>query len=158
LMTLALGTPADSPECRNTPSRVSDSYWAFVDACGCANLDPPSTASPDYARFLTACSRWRERNPQINVIVTDTRTADSTLSTDQTRAADPPECRNSPSRASGSYWTFIEACGCANLDPPSKTSPIHGRFLKACSQWRERNRSLTVIVPSQPSPAAKPKN
>ena len=139
LMGLALGSPADAPECRNPPQRASESYWTFIEACGCANLDAPSRTSPDHERFLKACSRWRQRNPQINVIVPDTPPADSAGSTDHTNTGIPPECRTPPSRASDSYWTFIEACGCANLDAPSRTSPDYERFLKACSEWRQRN-------------------
>jgi hypothetical protein len=150
LMGLAFGTQADAPECRNPPSRASDSYWAFIEACGCANLDPPSRTSRDYERFLKACSQWRQRNPHINVIIPDTPTANSTRPTDQTGPADPTECRNSPARTSDSYWAFIEACGCASLDPPSKTSQDYERFLKACSQWRQRNPQIKLIVPSTP--------
>ena len=32
VMGLALGAPADAPECRNPPGRTSESYWAFVEA------------------------------------------------------------------------------------------------------------------------------
>jgi hypothetical protein len=129
LLGLALGSPQDSPECRNPPSRSSDSYWAYIEACGCARVDPPSRASLDYDRFLKACSQWRRQNPQVNVIDPGTPVA--------------PECKNPPSSASSSYWDFIEACGCANLEPPSKASSDYDRFLKACSRWRQRTPRST---------------
>jgi len=172
LVGLALGSPADAPECRNPPSRASDSYWAYVDACGCAKLDPPSKTSPDYERFLKACGQWRQRNPQISVIVPGTP-ASSSRSTDQKSGAEAPECRNPPSRVSDSYWAYIDACGCAKLDPPSQPSQDYERFLKACSQWRQQNPQINVIVPNTlpsnpeepaektsptPSPSAKPNN
>lgn len=50
-----------------------------------------------------------------------------------------PECANPPSAAYGFYWDYIEACGCAKLDAPSRASLIHDRFVKACSDWRQRN-------------------
>jgi hypothetical protein len=64
-------TPASPPprECQNPPSRVSDVYWTFIDACGCASLTPPSRASSDHDRFLKACSDWRQRNPSSTVSV-----------------------------------------------------------------------------------------
>lgn len=160
LIGLALGSPADAPECRNPPSRASDSYWTFIEACGCVNLDAPSRTSPDYERFLKACSEWRQRNPQIDVIAPETPPGDSSGSTHPTNPQIPPECRNPPSRASDSYWAFIEACGCANLDAPSRASPDYERFLKACSEWRQRNPQVNVIAPgtpTPPSPNAKPK-
>ena len=151
VMGLTLGAPADAPECRNPPGRTLESYWAFVEACGCANLEPPSRASLDHERFLKACSEWRQRNPQVNVIVPDTPPARSAGSTQQTSPSDPPECRNPPARTSDSYWSFIEACGCASLEPPSKASRDHDRFLKACSRWRQRHPQIDVIVPAPPA-------
>jgi hypothetical protein len=58
-------TPASPParECQTPPSRVSDSYWTFIGACGCASLTAPSRASAEYDRFVKACSDWRQRNP-----------------------------------------------------------------------------------------------
>jgi len=64
-------TPSSPPprECQTPPSRVSDAYWTFIDACGCAPLTPPSRASSDYARFVKACGDWRQRNPSSTVSV-----------------------------------------------------------------------------------------
>ena len=90
LVGLALGSPADAPECRNPPSRVSDSYWDYVEACGCAKFDPPSKASQDYDRFLKACSQWRQRNLQLNVIIPNTPPAASTGPTAETSPAPTP--------------------------------------------------------------------
>lgn len=69
------GTIAGSPdaadptstarECENPPSRVSEAYWTFVDSCGCSKLDPPSSSSSDYPRYLKACAQWREKNPAL---------------------------------------------------------------------------------------------
>src|SRR5262245_10624595 len=138
LTSLALGASAVAPECRNAPSRTSDAYWAFVEACGCARLEAPSRASQDYPRFRKACSQWRERNLQTGVVLLPTPAAGLTAA-DRTSVLQPPECKNPPSRTSDTYWTFIEACGCASLEPPSSASRDYGRYLKACSQWRERN-------------------
>lgn len=136
LLGLAFGTGA--AECQNPPPRDTDSYWTYVDSCGCAQLDPPARASADYDRFLTACSQWRERNPLAGAVGVG--------------AARGPECRNPPSRASDSFWSYLEACGCADVDPPSRASADYDRFLKACGRWRERN---PTVVPT-PSPSAKP--
>jgi hypothetical protein len=68
-LTVALAGPASSQECTNPPSRASDSYWAYIDACGCDGVDAPSRASLDYDRYMRACSGWRQRNPQVNVIL-----------------------------------------------------------------------------------------
>lgn len=156
LVGVVLASLADSPECRNAPSRTSDAYWDYVDACGCANLEAPSRASQDYDRFLKACSRWRERNPQVNVIVSNPPLAGSTPSAAGTSPADSAECRNTPSRASDSYWDYIEACGCAKLEAPSSASQDYDRFLKACSRWRERNPQVNVIVPNAPAAGTAP--
>jgi hypothetical protein len=149
LVGLALG--ADAPECSNPPSRASDAYWPFIEACGCDALEPPSAASEDHARFLSACSDWRQRNPHTTVIVaepTPSSPPDPIVTTSRT---DSPECRNPPSRTSSSYWSYLEACGCANVDPPSRASADYDRFLKTCSGWRERNPRTEVIVPARPT-------
>ncbi len=56
-------------------------------------------------------------------------------------------CRNPPPRAADTYWDYIAACGCARLEAPSRASSDHERFLKACSDWRERNPQSTVSLP-----------
>jgi len=151
LLGLTAGSATDAAECRNPPSRASDNYWDFIDACGCENLDAPSKASQDHGRFLKACSQWRERNTRLNVVVSDPPRAASPTSA-ETSPADAAECRNPPSRVSAGYWDYIDACGCANLDPPSRASEDHGRFLKACSEWRERNPKVEVTVPATATP------
>jgi hypothetical protein len=155
ILSLVLGAGLLEPaECRDPPSRASDGYWDYIDACGCASLDPPSKASADYDRFLKACSRWRERNPKTTVVVSKTPGTDPVPPAAET-ARPSPECRNPPSRASSSYWDYIEACGCESVDPPSKASDDYSRYLKACSEWRERNPKVEVVVPSDaPSPPA----
>jgi hypothetical protein len=109
---------------------------------------------------MKACSQWRERNPQLKVIVPATPPAESP--TVDTSPADPRECEDPPPRMSDSYWSYIEACGCGKLDPPSRASLDYDRFMKACSQWRERNPRLKVIAPdpnarSRPTPTPPPK-
>lgn len=74
LLGLTAGSATVAAECRNPPSRVSPSYWDYIDTCGCAKLDPPSRASEDHGRFLKACSEWRERNPKVEVTVPATAT------------------------------------------------------------------------------------
>jgi hypothetical protein len=58
--------------CANAPSRVSDAFWTFIDACGCNDVSAVSLASPDHARFQRACASWRERNPPPAVVVSPT--------------------------------------------------------------------------------------
>jgi hypothetical protein len=145
LAVVALGS-GDAPECRNPPSRVSDSYWDFIDACGCESLVAPSRASADYDRFLKACARWRERNTATKVVVSKSAGAEAVPAT-SAASTQPAECKNPPSRASSSYWDFIDACGCEGVDPPSTASSDSKRFLKACSDWRERNPKV-----EQPKP------
>jgi hypothetical protein len=135
LLGLALGGASDSPECRNPPSRSSDAYWSFIEACGCAKVDPVPRASLDYDRFMKACSQWRERNTQIVA----------------PRSSRSPECRNPPSSASASFWDFIDACGCASLEPPSRASGDYDRYMKACSDWRERNPGADASGPGGPA-------
>ena len=48
------------------------------------------------------------------------------------------ECSSPPSRAESNSWSYIEACGCSQLDPPSRASFDYDRYIKACSDWRER--------------------
>jgi hypothetical protein len=151
LLGLGLAGPTESSYCRNPPSRASESYWDYIGACGCARLEAPSRASSDHDRFVKACSEWRERNPQLTVALPDPTAGDPVAP-----ASPPPrECQSPPSRVSDSYWTFIDACGCAALTAPSRASSDHDRFVKACSDWRQRNPSSTVSVAS-PSAAPRP--
>lgn len=154
--TLVLGASADAPECRNPPSRTSDSYWSFIESCGCDSVEAPSAASEDHDRFLAACSAWRQRNPQTDVVVVETPSSHSVEPVTRSSRAEPAECRNPPSRTSSSYWSFIDACGCANLDAPSPASADHDRYLKACSTWRERNPRTNLVVPARPTSTARP--
>jgi hypothetical protein len=147
LMALALVSPPGARECESPPPRTSDFYWDFIDACGCAKLDPPSRASSDYERYMKACGQWRERNPPGVVVDPNARAADSSQTA--------PECGNPPSRTSDFYWGYIDACGCANLDPPSSASSDYARFLKACGQWRQNTPQVAVPAPS-PSAKVKP--
>ena len=124
------------------PSRTSDQYWTWLEACGCEKADAPSRASSDYDRYLKVCSAWRERNQGLGV-----RPAPGTAL---------KECeRTPPSRSSSPYWPFLNACGCDNAEPPSRASSDYDRYLKACSEWRERNPTLAAS-PS-PSPRATPR-
>ncbi len=59
----------------------------------------------------------------------------------------PRECAAPPSRAESGYWSYIESCGCSQLDPPSRASADHDRFMKACSDWRERQSQAVVSRP-----------
>jgi hypothetical protein len=136
------GGSSGARECANPPSITSSSYWTYIDSCGCSELPAPSRASNHYDRFMKACSAWRERNPRVNIVVTKSPAT--------TTNPGPPECGGTggaPSRASNSFWTYIDACGCANVDTPSTSSPEYDRFMKACSAWRERNPQVDVIVP-----------
>jgi len=56
-------TPVPSPprNCGIPPSRASDAYWTFIEACGCGILYAPSRASLDYDRFMKACDDFAER-------------------------------------------------------------------------------------------------
>ena len=148
LLGLVLGGPSAAPECGNAPSRTSEFYWDYIEACGCQNLEAPSSASSDYERFLNACSRWRQRNPEVGVVGTKGTPAD----------ARRPECGNPPSRTSESYWLYLETCGCSKLDPPSRASSDYERFMKACGQWRQQNPEINAVDPApKPSPSDKPK-
>lgn len=142
LMGLALAPFADAPECGSPPPRTSDSYWGYIDACGCAKLDPPARASLDYDRFLKACSAWRQRNAQ--------------------RPTGRPErpargCETPPPRGSDAYWDFVDTCGCSKLDTPSRASADYERFLKACGQWRSAEPENEASPASTPGPGTKPK-
>ena len=123
LLGLALSEAPVPRECAAPPSRAESGYWSYIESCGCARLDPPSRASADHDRFMKACSDWRERQSQAVV----------------SRPQATPECDDPPSRAAEGYWDYIEACGCARLEAPSKASDDHDRFMKACAGWRERN-------------------
>lgn len=129
-----LGSASGAQECGNAPPPAAASTWTYIEACGCANLDVPPKASQDHERFLKACGQWRERNPHGSV----TASGDTPV---------PLECKNPPSRASDSYWDYIEACGCSRLEPPSRASSDYDRFLKACGRWRERNPQVNMTVP-----------
>lgn len=59
----------------------------------------------------------------------------------------PRECAAPPSRAESGYWSYIESCGCAQLDPPSRAAADYDRYLKACSDWRERQSQAVVSRP-----------
>ncbi len=155
VMALALGQ-SEPPECRNPPSRASDVYWGFIEACGCDKLVTPSEASDEYERFMKACSEWRERNRPLTVVVAPASPGD-TVAVPRT----PSECQSPPSGVSDAYWVYIDACGCAKLEPPSRASSEFDRFWKACGDWRRRNPAPIVIVASpspspRPRPAAKP--
>ena len=114
------GTPA---ECADAPSRASSGYWTYIDNCGCSKLDPPSRASSDYDRYAKACASYRERNPAVKTFASPA----------------PKECSDVPSRASASFWTYVDNCGCSKLDPPSRASSDYDRYAKACADWRARN-------------------
>jgi hypothetical protein len=137
----SLTATAAAQECSSgPPSRVSDQYWVYLDACGCEKADAPSRASSDYERYLKVCSAWRERNQ--GRIVAVSPSPGLTLK----------ECEKAPpSRISSQYWTFLEACGCEKTDAVSRASSDYERYLKVCSEWRERNPNLT------PSPKPTPK-
>lgn len=40
------------------PPRASLRFWEHVEACGCAGIEPPSQASPDYGRWRKTCADW----------------------------------------------------------------------------------------------------
>src|SRR5262245_2114494 len=141
LLSLAMGSTAGAPECASPPPRVSDAYWSYIDACGCARLDPPARASLDYDRFLKACSAWRERNSHGNAPV---------------RPLSAQTCAAPPARGSEAYWDFIDACGCGKLDAPSRASADHDRFLKACSESRVGESSAEASPAPKPSSSTKP--
>lgn len=142
---LGLGLAGQDPSSvcgRNPPSRASDAYWEYIPACGCSRLEPLSNASSDYDRYLKACAEFRERYPY---------------------TAPGRECAAPPPRASDSYWTFIDACGCGNLHAPSRASSDYDRFMKACSDFWQReearryNRARPGSAPSpRPSASALP--
>lgn len=100
VLTVALADPATSQECANPPSRASDAYWSYIDACGCAAVDAPSRASLDYDRYVRACSDWRQRNPQVNVIMSPSPTPTPSPTPAPTPTPSPkptPKPRPSPS-------------------------------------------------------------
>ena len=155
-LALFLAVPA---ECKTPPARVSSGYWDFIEACGCSGLEAPSRASSDYDRYLKACSRWRERKPYLAVARPQPSAPPGSA---PLPAATPPaspvpavpvarECATPPSRVSGGYWDFIDACGCARAEAPSRASSDYGRYEKACADWRERNQP--VLAPTAPPPA-----
>jgi hypothetical protein len=141
---LVLALQPAGQECANPPSRASDAFWTYVEACGCARIEPLSQASPDHDRLLAACARWSARNPQ--VIVASPTPSPTALG---------QGCGAPPSRASDAYWAYVDRCGCGQLVAPSAASSDYERFMKACGGWRERNPSPIVVSPSprtSPSP------
>jgi hypothetical protein len=137
---------ANAPrECGSPPSRASDSYWEYLEVCGCANVDPPSRASDDWQRFMTACSKWRERNSQLTVVVAEPHATATPV---------PAECASPPPRASDSYWDYIDTCGCAAVDGPPRGSQDYKRFQKACARWRESHPDAVILLQKTASPPA----
>jgi hypothetical protein len=162
LLAVAIVLVADTAaaqECAaQPPSRVSQFYWGYLEACGCEKVAPLSTASPDYARFQKVCSEWRERHPQpALVVVTPPSASPVSAASPSTIVVVPPratpECATAPSRISDAFWSYIDACGCDKLSPVLEASPDHGRFLKSCSAWRARNPTPVVVVAPGPPPA-----
>jgi hypothetical protein len=152
-----LANAAAAQECAAMPpSRTSQFFWDYLEACGCEKAAPISTASPDYARFQKVCSRWRERHPQpVVVVVTPAVSSPAPVASPPTVVVTPPratpECSSVPARVSDTFWSYIDACGCDRLSPVPEASPDHARFLKACSAWRARNPTPVVVVVA-PSP------
>lgn len=145
LLSLAAAPLAGASECASPPPRASDAYWNYIDACGCAKLDPPARASLDYDRFLKACSAWRQRNTRIGT----------------GRPARPARgCETPPPRGSDAYWDFVDTCGCSKLETPSRASADYDRFLKACGQWRsDPNTEASPAfspAPAKPTPSPSP--
>ena len=151
-MAAILGLAMQAPECVNPPSRASDSYWTYIEACGCSRLDAPSGASSDHDRFLAACSAWRQRNPEITVTVP----GGPVPSPSPSPTPPPRECGIPPSRASDAFWSYLAACGCGQVQAPSAASPDHERFLKACGMWRESNPRVLIVASPTPRPSARP--
>ncbi len=132
---------ADTPkECANPPSRSASRYWEYVDACGCALLEPPPEASADHERYRSACSRWRERNPSAGA------------ASPQPQAVSR-ECENPPARASVSFWSYLESCGCARTEPPPAASSDYSRYLQTCGDWRVRNPAPAPAPSATPRPS-----
>ena len=142
VLVFVLASAGGPRECVNAPSRVSDTYWDYIEACGCSNVEGPSRASADYERFLKACSRWRERNQAVK----GAKPAPSSTETPVGK-----ECMNPPSRVSAVYWDYLDACGCAGVEPPPGASDDYKRFLNACSQWRQKNPGK--VGPARPTPS-----
>ena len=154
---LTTGTAAAQECTAQPPSRTSQFYWSYLEACGCEKVAPVSTVSPDHARFQKVCSQWRERHPQpVVVVVAPANTTPATAASPSTIVVTPPratpECGQAPSRVSDQYWTYIDTCGCDKLSRVPEASPDHARFLKACSAWRARNPTPVVVVAPTPQP------
>lgn len=150
------GTAA-AQECTvQPPSRTSQFYWSYLEACGCEKAAPVSTVSPDYPRFQKVCSQWRERNPQpVVVVVAPASTppiAASPVTIVVTTPRATPECGQAPARVSDQFWSYIDTCGCDKLSRVPEASPDHGRFLEACAAWRARNPTPIVVVAPPPQP------
>ncbi len=152
---------AAAQECAaDPPSRVSDAYWGYLEACGCARTAPVPRASNDYDRYLKTCSAWRARNPQLTVVVKDVAPAPNTggapspATTSVVSSTAAAECRSgdAPLRTSTAFWGFIESCGCERTSAVPRASLDYDRYLKACSDWRQRNPSTTVILVPGASP------
>ena len=137
---------ADGPsECANPPSRVLDSYWDYIEACGCSKLEAPSRASSAHGRYMKACSAWRERNPAARFSSPEPEPSPSPSPAAR-------ECTNPPSRIASDYWDHLESCGCAGVEAPPRASDDFQRFRKTCSDWREDNPVIVRPTP-RPSPA-----
>ena len=148
-----LAHAAVAQECAaQPPSRTSQFFWGYLEACGCEKVAPLSTASPDYARFQKVCSQWRERNPQPTVVVVTPGPVASPTTVVITPPRATPECSVVPSRVSDNFWSYLDACGCDKVARVPETSEDHGRFLKVCSAWRTRNPAPVVVVAPSPQP------
>jgi hypothetical protein len=88
----AVSSPS-TPGCGDPPSRASDFYWGYLEACGCARLEAPSRASQDYERFMKACAAWRRQTPQVQVIVATPSPRPSPSPSPSPKPAAPPRDR-----------------------------------------------------------------
>lgn len=159
-VSLGAGTAVAQDCAGDPPSRVSDAYWAYLEACGCAKTSPVPRASNEYERYTKTCAAWRTRNPQLTVVLQagaspspgSVPSPSPGPGTVTTAAPSTPsaECRTGdvPSRTSSAFWTHIEACGCERTAAVPRASSDYDRYLKACSEWRQRNPGTTVIVPA----------
>jgi hypothetical protein len=140
-------------ECRNPPPRASSYFWPFLEACGCESVEAPPRASSDFDRFQATCAEWRRRNPKTTVVVVGGSPSPSPLPSPSASPL-PVGCRDVPPRASSTWWTHLERCGCAGTEPPTMGASDYERYLKTCGTWRERNpQPTTVIVIASPSPS-----
>jgi hypothetical protein len=141
-----------SPECRNPPPRASSYFWPFLEACGCeTGVEAPPRASSDFDRFQKTCADWRVRNPKTTVVIVGASPSPSPLPSPSPSPA--VGCRDIPPRASSTWWTHLERCGCAGTEAPTMGSSDYERYLKTCGTWREQNPQPTVIVVPSASPS-----